>query len=427
MEKILGPRPYTRIGRARGPGLGTFQRDTLAILASYNKEDREMSHYPLRAKIAILAFIAFLGLSCAAQGRLLYPIAVSQSKTAYIDSKGEVLIPAGNLPWVYPGEMYGFKPEAPPEEGDWAFQADGKKKMKLRGFYQDRQVYGDFMIGLRNEDEGTYVDLVDLRSGEAKLSFGVASIHDFRFPQYGSTHWVQYDTVANKLVVVDLTEGRKAFETSEYTIRDFSEGMLRFDGFHGGGFLDLSGKLVWESSDFLPYPYSGGLCAIKSYDNGLWGFADLQGKVTIPMVYKRVSSFAGSLALAVLDDAKTRVLIDRKGSLVATLPRGYDTAALVCGRYLLLVGSNLDGSFSALYNQDGTLALELPPDIAVRPVYGRGMELARIGSLVTLLNRDQPQKFPEMYIDANLKIVAPPALRGFALELERYLKSGAGR
>ncbi len=81
------------------------------------------------------------------------------------------------------------------------------------------------------------------------------------------------------------------------------------------GYADIQGRMVIKSLFHAAREFSEGLAAVRYWDQkrecNRWGFIDPEGNWVIPSRFKRASSFVSGQAWAGLDDGS--VLLDRQG------------------------------------------------------------------------------------------------------------------
>lgn len=135
------------------------------------------------------------------------------------------------------------------------------------------------------------------------------------------------DNGTGKYGFIDKT-GKEVVPCKYDRVGKFSGGMamVLIGNYETGkyGFVDKTGKEVVPCKYSWVDSFSEGLAAVRvgKYPNSKGGFIDKTGKEVIPCKYRGVRNF--SEGLAVVDQDGKRILIDKTGKEVASIPIQYD-------------------------------------------------------------------------------------------------------
>ncbi|MBD8082340.1 WG repeat-containing protein [Chryseobacterium caseinilyticum] len=227
----------------------------------------------------------------------------SEGKFGFKDQSGKLLTPAiyhsyskneGNLYKVKTGDKYGI--------------IDSKGKTKVKPIYKFINNFKDGIAPAQRED-GVY-GIIDVNGTEKIFNYRYLS----SFTDGGAVASLKGQ---EKFGVVDVN-GK--------TLIDFKYDNIIYRGNSVGMTHKDYGKVAYiglGSEEITPYIYDGGnkifaegLMAVSL--DGKHGYIDKAGKIVIPIMYERASSFHNGVALIMLD--KKMKMIDRTGKIIRDLP-----------------------------------------------------------------------------------------------------------
>ncbi|MBX7220728.1 MAG: WG repeat-containing protein [Blastocatellia bacterium] len=149
---------------------------------------------------------------------------------------------------------------------------------------------------------------------------------------------------------------------------DFHEGLARFHGTGGGGFIDRQGNEVIPAQFYEVTDFSEGLAAVRKFRSDKYGYINRQGKVVVPFLLTVANPFHDGLALVTLEKGNLG-FIDQTGRLALSNPKWLDIADFSEGlaAVQVMVRNNrlYQGSQEELYGFiDRTGKFVIPPRFA---------------------------------------------------------------
>lgn len=300
----------------------------------------------------------------------LWPAGDGDGKYGYIDQKGTMKIPANydyattfscGYAIVVSGEDMYFIDEKGNMQGGMSYD-------EIYPFFNDYAIFElDGKYGLLNKKleyqiQPIYSDLGDMRDGLAYASL--------QGDKYGFVNKSGKQVInENYKYVYDFIDGLAPVSSDgtkwgcvnskgEYVVSpvydaiySYSSKMAPFEKKEKMGFLNTSGKeAVMAIYEDVNQFFENNLAPVRL--NGKYGYIDKKGNMKIATQYDGATPFSEGYAIVGMESAESYMVIDTKGNVVFTLPKGFgpsERGYFFHNGLLLIGGTNNSGEYEYRY------------------------------------------------------------------------------